>query len=161
MFYIVREDGTLLQSNHCDNAPVPVNIQDGNSVSFDGQDYLVVSREIPSLNAVAVIGLPYEVYAENLHTINRAICFYIMAGLLACIILSAAMTWLDMRHMRPVMETLGQQEKMSGRLMEEMVVQKLRSHNQLSMELEKTHSQLEYGRMETLLKTGYVNSPAD
>lgn len=161
MFYIVREDGTLLQSYHCDDAPVPVNIQDGNSVSFDGQDYLVVSREIPSLNAVAVIGLPYEVYAENLHTINRAICFYIMAGLLACIILSAAMTWLDMRHMRPVMETLGQQEKMSGRLMEEMVVQKLRSHNQLSMELEKTHSQLEYGRMETLLKTGYVNSPAD
>lgn len=161
VFYIVREDGVLLLNYRYDGSTPLANIQEDNSVSFDGEDYLYVSREVPDLNAYAVIGLPYRVYAENLQTINRAIWFYIFAGLLACIILSAAMTWLDMRHMRPVLETLGQQEKMSGRLMEEMVVQKLRSHNQLSMELEKTHSQLEYGRMETLLKTGYVNSPAD
>ena len=161
IFYIVREDGTLLQNYHYDGDAPLANIHEDNSVSYDGRDYLFVSREIPDLNAVAVIGLPYEVYAENLQPINRAIWFYIMAGLLACMILSAAMTWWDMRYMRPVMETLGQQEKMSGRLMEEMVVQKLRSHNQLSMELERTHSQLQYGRMETLLKTGYVNSSAD
>lgn len=161
IFCIVLEDGTLLHSFHYDGADLPADLSEEGSVTCNGREYLLVSREISDLNAVAVIGLPYEVYAENLHTINRAIWFYIIAGLLACMILSAAMTWWDMRYMRPVMETFGQQEKINSRLMEEMVLQKLRSHNQLSVELERTRNQLEYGRMETLLRTGYTNSSAD
>lgn len=161
LFYIAKEDGTILQSYHYDGTAPLETIQKDGPITYNGQDYLFVSREISDLDAVAVIGLPYGVYAENLHTINRAIWFYILAGLLACLALSTAMTLWDMRYLRPMMETLGQQEPFNTHLLEEMVLQKLHANNQLSTELERTRNQIAHSRMETLLKTGYVNSPAD
>lgn len=161
MFYIAREDGTILQSYHYDGTVPLETIREDGPILYNGQEYLFVSREISDLDAVAVIGLPYAVFAENLHTINQAIWFYIFAGLLACLALCTAMTLWDMRYLKPMMEALGHQEKLNSRLLEDMVLQKLRAHNQLSVELERTRNQLDHGRMETLLKTGYVNSPAD
>ena len=161
MFYIAREDGTILQSYHYDGSVPLDTIQEDGPISYRGQEYLFVSREISDLDAVAVIGLPYGVFAENLHTINQAIWFYILVGLLACLALSTVMTLWDMRYLYPMIETLEHQEPLNTPLLEEMVLQKLYANNQLSTELERTRNQIAHGRMETLLKTGYVNSSAD
>lgn len=161
MFYIAREDGSLLQSYRYPESKALNGLGEDGSLSYNGQEYLFVSREIPDLNAVAVIGLPYAVYAENLQTINQAIWFYILAGLLVCLALSTAMTLGDMRYLRPMMDTLGHQEAFNTKKLESIVLQKLNAHNQLSVELARTRNQMEHGRMETLLKTGYLSSSAD
>lgn len=161
MFYIAHKDGSLLQSYQYPDSKPLTGLEEDGSLSYNGQEYLFISREIPDLNAVAVIGLPYSVYAENLQTINQAIWFYILAGLLACLALCTAMTLGDMRYLRPMMDALGHQESFNSKKLESIVLQKLNSHNQLSVELARTRHQMEHGRMETLLKTGYLSSSGD
>lgn len=161
MFYLALDDGTILQSYHYPDPQPLSNLDTDGSMTYNGQEYLFVSREISDLNATAVIGLPYSVYAENLQTINRAIWFYILVGLLACLALSTVMTLWDMRYLRPLIEAVGQQENFSSRVLESLVLQKLNSHNQLSVELERTRNQMAHSRMEMLLKTGDLSSPSE
>lgn len=160
LFYIAREDGTFLQRYHYDDEPL-TDIQDGSTLNYNGVDYILVTKQIPELRSVVVVGLPYAMYAQSLQPIHLAIWFYIWAGLLACLVLSSVMTWLDMRYLRPTIDTLEQKDNLSNRLLRRMVLQKLQSHKQLSAELDRTRGQILHSWMETLLKTGYVNSSAD
>lgn len=161
LFYLAQEDGTiLLRSNYDADAPLDAIRNDGPQ-TYQGQEYLFVTRSLPDLDATAVIGIPYEVYSLSLDTINRMIWFYIAAGLLASLALSVAMTVMDVRLLRPFMDSVEQYEGTDRRLFYDTVLTKLRSHNQLSLELERLRNQLDYGRVETLLKTGTSNSPAD
>lgn len=161
LFYIAGADGTILLHHHFDGALPLDNVSKDGPQVYDGQEYLFVSREISDLNATAVIGLPYEVYSDNLAPINRMIWLYIGTGLLASLALSIAMTVLDLRFMGPMMDALDNYEGMDRHLFYDMILQKLRTHNQLSIELERTRNQMEHGRIEALLKTGTANSPAD
>lgn len=161
MFYIVTEDGGLLQHyQYAGSEPLEMP-EEGSSVTYQGEEYLLVSREIPSLNATVVIGLPYEVYAEDLQTVNRAIWFYIAAGVLVCLGLCTVMTLGDMRYLRPMLDAMDQKEPVNSNLLERMVLQKLNDHNRMSVELDRTRNQIAHSRMDTLLKTGYIHSPAD
>ena len=161
LFYIAGADGTILLHHHFDGALPLDNVSKDGPQVYGGQEYLFVSREISDLNATAVIGLPYEVYSDNLAPINRMIWLYIGTGLLASLALSIAMTVLDLRFMGPMMDALDNYEGMDRHLFYDMILQKLRTHNQLSIELERTRNQMEHGRIEALLKTGTANSPAD
>lgn len=161
LFYIAGADGTILLHHHFDDALPLDNVSKDGPQVYGGQEYLFVSREISDLNATAVIGLPYEVYSDNLAPINRMIWLYIGTGLLASLALSIAMTVLDLRFMGPMMDALDNYEGMDRHLFYDMILQKLRTHNQLSIELERTRNQMEHGRIEALLKTGTANSPAD
>lgn len=161
LFYIAAEDGTvLIQHNYDADRPLE-NIHEDGAQTYDGEKFLLVRREISSIDATAVIGVPYSVYSDNLETINYVIVTYILLGLLGCLILSAAMTLLDLRHITPMLDTLGNGEATGGRLVEEMILQKLRHHDLLSLELERTRNQLDHGRMETLLRLGSMDSVSD
>lgn len=161
MFYIAMEDGTLLQQYQYEGTGPLDTSSAGTSINYHGEEYLLVSREIPSLSATVVIGLPYSVYAEDLQTVNRAIWFYIAAGVLVCLGLCTVMTLWDMRYLRPMMDALDQKEPVNANLLERMVLKKLNDHNQLSLEMDRTRNQIAHNRMDTLLKTGYIHSPAD
>lgn len=161
MFYIASKDGTVLQRYRYEES-VPLEAPGaGTSVTYQGEEYLLVSREIPSLGATVVIGLPYSVYAEDLQTVNRTIWFYIAIGVLGSLGLCTVMTLWDMRYLRPMMDAMDQKEPMNSNLLERMVLQKLNDHSRLSLELDRTRNQIAHSRMDTLLKTGYIHSPAD
>ena len=161
LFYLASSDGSILQRYHFDDAQALTLTSEGSPQTYNGQDYLFVSREIPSLGAVAVIGLPYSVYAENLRPINNAIWLYILAGLLGCLIMSFIMTQLDLRQQLPLLDALGTFQEADSRVLNALILQKLQTHDQLSLELEQTRSQMEHSRMDTLLKTGSASSPAE
>lgn len=154
LFYLVRDDGTLLSQYRCNGTALSFSGNETGVKRYDGQMYLFVSRSIPSLGASAVIGLPYSVYAENLRAVNRAIWFYIGAGLLGCFLLSAAITLWDLRQLRPILDALDGGETANTRLFNDLVVQKLCHHSQLSAELDRTRGELEHSRIEAFLKTG-------
>ena len=154
LFYLVRDDGTLLSQYRCNGAALSFSGNETGIEWYDGQKYLFVSRSIPSLGASAVIGLPYSVYAENLRAVNRAIWFYIGAGLLGCFLLSSAMTLWELRQLKPILDTLDDAETANTRLFNDLLVQKLRNHSQLSAELERARGELDHSRVEAFLKTG-------
>lgn len=153
LFYLVRDDGTLLSQYRCNGAALSFSGNETGIEWYDGQKYLFVSRSIPSLGASAVIGLPYSVYAENLRAVNRAIWFYIGAGLLGCFLLSSAMTLWELRQLKPILDTLDDAETANTRLFNDLLVQKLRNHSQLSAELERARGELDHSRVEAFLKT--------
>lgn len=161
LFYIARQDGTVLMRYRYDGDGPLENLPSAGSRVYRDQEYLFVTRELPDLEATVVIGLPYSVYAANLDTINRMIRAYIAAGLVASLVLSLAMTVVDMRYLRPMMDTLDSYEWVGSRKFYDRILQKLRSHSQLSAELERTRNQLEHVRLEALLKSGTINSPGE
>lgn len=160
IFYIAAGDGTLLLSHNLGEAPPAQALSANAPQMYQGQSYLFVSRPISSFDATAVIGLPYTVYAENLRDVNRVIFSYIAAGLLGCIVLSIIMTFWDLKRMQPFLDAANSGDAGSARILEDML-QKLRDHDQLALELEHARNQLEYGRMETLLKLGFLGSDAE
>lgn len=161
LFYITCSDGRLLQTYHYDpDTPLTGDLGNG-PVRYNGQDYLLLHQELPDLDAVITVGLPYELFAENLKAVHQGIWVYLAAGLAACLILSTAMTLWDMRHLRPVIEALDQREHTNTKILEKVILHKLNASNQLATELERTRSQIEHGCMEMLLRTGYTVSAAD
>ena len=80
-----------------------------------------------------MIGLPYSVYAENLRAVNRAIWFYIGAGLLGCFLLSSAMTLWELRQLKPILDTLDDAETANTRLFNDLLVQKPVSYTHLDV----------------------------
>lgn len=161
MFYITRSDGQLLQTYHYDPAsPLAGDLGNG-PVRYNGRDYLLLRQELPDLDAVVTVGLPYELFAENLQAVHRGIWVYLAAGLAACLVLSTTMTLWDMRHLRPVIEALDQREHTNSKILEKVILHKLNASNQLAIELEKSRNQIEHGLMEMLLRTGYTVSAAD
>ena len=161
LFYIVRRDGTMLLRYRYDIDTALEDIPASGSGQYQGEQYLFVSRDIPDLDAMVVIGLPHTVYASSLNAINRVIWSYISIGLAASLILSLIMTVTDLHYLKPMMDTLDSYEGIVGRKYYDRIVQKLQSHSQLARELEQTRRQIEHARLDVLLKSGSVNSPAE
>lgn len=160
VFYIASGDGKLLLSHNLDGSEPPENVSSNTPQLYQGQKYLFVSRKIASFDATAVIGLPYTVYADSLGDVNRVICTYIVSGLLGCIVLSILMTFMDLKRMRPFLDAANSSDAENARFLENML-QKLRSHDQLALELEHARNQMEYGRMDMLLKVGFLGTEAE
>ena len=161
VFCIFDRNGSPLLEYQYDGSELPSAGAGLTSMKYDGEKYLFVSREIPSIGATAVVGLPYSVYAENLQAVNRAIVMYLFAGLIGCLLLSAWMTLWDVRQLRPLLETLDDAELQNNRLLNDLLAQKLRSHTHLVTELMKTRGELEHSRVEALLKTGALSGSAE
>lgn len=161
LFYIARQDGTMLLRYGYDGEAPLEDIPASGSAKFNGQEYLFVTRGLPDLDATVVLGLPYSVYAENLNTINRVIRGYIAAGIVVSLVLSVVMTLTDMRYLKPMMDILETHEEFGGRKYYQSILQKQRSYSQLTIELEQLRSQMEHGRVDALLKTGRANSPGE
>ncbi len=79
----------------------------------------------------------------------------------ACLVLSTTMTLWDMRYLRPVIEALDQREHTNSKILEKVILHKLNTSNQLAVELERNRNQIEHGRMEMLLRTGYTATATD
>lgn len=161
LFYMARSDGTMLLRYQYDGDSILEDIPVSGSKKYNGEEYLFVTRDISDLDATVVIGLPHSVYASNLNAINRIIWGYISIGLAASLILSVVMTLMDLRYLKPMMDTLDSYEGIAGRKYYDCILQKLQSHSQLVGELEQTRSQMEHARLDALLKTGSVNSPSE
>ncbi len=161
LFYIVQNDGTILEQYGC-HGPLPEHPEQYNGIQhYDGEEYLFVSAPMEQIDATAVLGLPYDVYGSGLKTVTRTIWFYIAIGLTGCFILSAAMTLLDFRHLRPLLDTIGNIDDPDRHLVQNLMLQAVKSHDQLSTELRTTRNQLEHSRMETLIRTGTAGSPSE
>lgn len=161
LFYLVQRDGTPLVRHHCGSLPdVPFeNIEA--SREYNDRHYLFVSRRIESMDAYAVVGLPASLYAESLKTLDVTIWTYICAGFLVCLVLSAGMTLLELRRLRPVLDALGSANIESENLIKEFVTQSVSKYGSLSAELEQARSALEASRISSLLRTGMIASQAD
>ena len=161
LFYITRNDGQLLQTYHYDPAtPLPSHAGNG-PVKYNGQEYLLLHQALPDLDSVVTVGLPYSLFSENLTAVQRGIWLYLAAGLAACLVLSTTMTLWDMRYLRPVIEALDQREHTNSKILEKVILHKLNTSNQLAVELERNRNQIEHGRMEMLLRTGYTATATD
>lgn len=161
IFYLVQPDEAPLMQYQCDSLPpVPYETLE-TSLEYNDQPYLFVSRRIEPLNAYAVAGLPASLYAESLKTLDITIATYICIGFLVCLLLSAGMTLLELRRMRPVLEALGGTKVKSENLLKEFVAQSINNYGSLSAELEQTRSALEASRISSLLRTGVIASQAD
>lgn len=161
LFYITRNDGQLLQTYHYDPAtPLPSHPGNG-PVKYNGQEYLLLHQALPDLDSVVTVGLPYSLFSENLTAVQRGIWLYLAAGLAACLVLSTTMTLWDMRYLRPVIEALDQREHTNSKILEKVILHKLNTSNQLAVELERNRNQIEHGRMEMLLRTGYTATATD
>lgn len=161
LFYLMADDGTMLARYHYEEEPLPLAPEDTGLGWYDGQKYLFVSREIASMGARVVIGLPDSLYGENLRAVDRAIWLYLAAGLAICLALSAVMTVADLRQLRPLLETLDDGQLTDSRLFHDLLRQTLRNHSQLTAELERARGELEHSRVEALLKTGAVGTEAE
>lgn len=157
IFYITKSDGSLLLQHNFDQIAALEDISAGVPYVYQEQKYLFVSRQISSFDATAVIGLPYTVYAENLSAVNRVIFTYIGFGLLGCIVLSTIMTSIGLRRVKPFLDAVDSEDTGTTRILED-VLQKLQNHDWLAQKLEHTQNQLEYGRMEALLKVGFLGT---
>ncbi len=142
LFYIVARDGTILQSHRFSDTQLPIPFGESGIRTYQGLEYMFVSRPIQDLDAVAVLGLPRSVYAEDLETVERGIRFYIVAAVVLCLVLSLFMTLWDIRQMRPLMESLGSMKGKNSRLLNKLILQKIQAHNQLTIELERTRNQI-------------------
>lgn len=161
IFCLVRDDGEMLAShNYTGDGQLFLGDQTGIK-SYNGQNYLFLSRRIEALGASAVIALPYSVYGGNMHAVTKAVLLYLAAGLAGCIVLSAWMTIVDMREMRPILDMLQGEDAANNRLFADLVVQKLHNHGQLMEELERMRGELEHSRMEAALTTGVFTSPEE
>lgn len=157
IFYIAVGDGSLLLRHNFDQTAALEDISEGIPYVYQGQKYLFVSRQISSIDAMAVIGLPYKVYAENLGAVNRVIFIYIGFGLLGCIVLSMLMTSVDLKRMKPFLYCVDSEGTNTARIWED-ILQKLQNYDWLTRKLEDTQNQMEYGCVETLLKVGFLGS---
>lgn len=160
LFYLVQDDGTMLCQYNCTDAP----LYTGSAMDaqmYNGQEYLFVSRPVESIGGSAVVGLPYELYAENVEVVNRAIWFYIGAGLLVCLLLSLAMTLWDVHQMRPILDSLSGVEVGDERMLNRIIHQRLQHHEQLIDELSAMRAEQERSRIDALFRTGASGSASE
>ena len=157
VFFIVQDDGTVLTSYQCTEVPA-VSGNRTASQKYNGEDFLFVSKPVPSMDASAVIGLPYSIYADNIRAVERVVGLYVGIGVTLCFLCSIVMTMWDVRQLRPILETLNNTEMLNARPFNDLIAQKLLRHNQLSSELARARGELDHSRAEALLKTGVVGS---
>ncbi len=156
LYFVALNDGTFISSQNYTGG-IEISGNQTKVQSYDGQKYLFVSRNIPIIDANVVIGPPYSTYAENFHAVDMAILFYLGIGFFICIVLSSVMTLHEIRQLRPIFSLLKQDTPFNSRLLNDFIAQKLTNHNQLSQELEKTKRELDYSRIDALLRTGLLS----
>ncbi len=161
LFYIIQNDGTILEQYGYQDELSAHSLNSDGVQRYNGKEYLFVSAGIEELNATVVLGLPYSVYGDGLRAVTQAIWFYMIIGLTVCLILSVAMTLWDFRNLRPLLEAVGNVENPDRHLVQNLILQAIRSHDQLSSELHITKNQLEHSRIDALIRTGTVGSPSD
>ena len=157
LFCLVTDDGTVLAGHNYDGSALPVQGNDTDWGTYQGQRYLMISRSIPSLNASAIIGMSPALYETGLRAVQRAIWLYLLLGILGCILISSWMTLQDLRVMRPILDALNESGIESQKMLNQIILRNLNRQDALSRELERSRSELEHSRMEVLLRTGSVS----
>lgn len=143
--------------NQIDGMTLSLTSDDTGWETYQGQRYLMVTRYVASLNATAVIGMPPSLYEAGLLAVQRAICLYLIVGVLGCVLISVCMTLEDMNSLRPMLDTLDESDLASRKVLNEIFLRNVNSQHELARELERSRSELEHGKMEILLRTGSVS----
>lgn len=160
LFYLAQDDGTLLCAHNCEDAP----LYSGSAMearNYRGEEYLFVSRPVQSIGGSAVIGLPADLYAENVKVVYRAIWFYIGAGLFVCLLMSIAMTVWDVYQVRPILDSLADMEVGDERMLHRIIHRWMEHHEQLTAELSNIRSEYERSRLDSLFRAGTLGSAAE
>lgn len=156
-FCLISDDGTILAGNNYDGTTLSLTSDDTGWETYQGKRYLMATRYVASLNATAVIGMPPSLYEAGLLAVQRAICLYLIVGVLGCVLISVCMTLEDMNSLRPMLDTLDESDLASRKVLNEIFLRNVNSQHELARELEHSRSELEHGKMEILLRTGSVS----
>lgn len=157
LFCLISDDGTILAGNNYDGTTLSLTSDDTGWETYQGKRYLMATRYVASLNATAVIGMPPSLYEAGLLAVQRAICLYLIVGVLGCVLISVCMTLEDMNSLRPMLDTLDESDLASRKVLNEIFLRNVNSQHKLARELEHSRSELEHGKMEILLRTGSVS----
>lgn len=157
LFCLISDDGTILAGNNYDGTTLSLASDDTGWETYQGKRYLMATRYVASLNATAVIGMPPSLYESGLLAVQRAICLYLIVGVLGCVLISVCMTLEDMNSLRPMLDTLDESDLASRKVLNEIFLRNVNSQHELARELEHSRSELEHGKMEILLRTGSVS----
>lgn len=157
LFCLISDDGTILAGNNYDGTTLSLASDDTGWETYQGKRYLMATRYVASLNATAVIGMPPSLYEAGLLAVQRAICLYLIVGVLGCVLISVCMTLEDMNSLRPMLDTLDESDLASRKVLNEIFLRNVNSQHKLAQELEHSRSELEHGKMEILLRTGSVS----
>lgn len=157
LFCLISDDGTVLAGNNYDGTTLSLTSDDTGWETYQGKRYLMATRYVASLNATAVIGMPPSLYEAGLLAVQRAICLYLIVGVLGCVLISVCMTLEDMNSLRPMLDTLDESDLASRKVLNEIFLRNVNSQHELARELEHSRSELEHGKMEILLRTGSVS----
>ena len=157
LFCLISDDGTILAGNNYDGTTLSLTSDDTGWETYQGKRYLMATRYVASLNATAVIGMPPSLYEAGLLAVQRAICLYLIVGVLGCVLISVRMTLEDMNSLRPMLDTLDESDLASRKVLNEIFLRNVNSQHKLAQELEHSRSELEHGKMEILLRTGSVS----
>lgn len=157
LFCLISDDGTILAGNNYDGTTLSLTSDDTGWETYQGKRYLMATRYVASLKATAVIGMPPSLYEAGLLAVQRAICLYLIVGVLGCVLISVCMTLEDMNSLRPMLDTLDESDLASRKVLNEIFLRNVNSQHELARELEHSRSELEHGKMEILLRTGSVS----
>ena len=155
-YFIALNDGSFISSDGYSGG-IDISGNETKVQSYHGQKYLFVSRNIPTIQANVVIALPYSTYASSFEAVDTAILFYLGIGFFLCILLSAVMTLHEVHQLRPIFSLFKQDPTFNSRLLRDFIARKLTNHNQISQELEQTKHELDYSRVDALLRTGLLS----
>lgn len=159
VFYLRDSQGNLLlRHNFDDQTALP--LTEGTQLSnYHEERHIFVSMKLDNLDATAVVGVPYRVYAKQLWQVDLAMLGYVAVGFALSLLLSIVFTAREMRRIRPVLQQVMDEVTPDNRdWFERALVQRLVSSTALTRELESVRGKLEHSQIEALLKTGYLPS---
>lgn len=134
LFCLISDDGTILAGNNYDGTTLSLASDDTGWETYQGKRYLMATRYVASLNATAVIGMPPSLYEAGLLAVQRAICLYLIVGVLGCVLISVCMTLEDMNSLRPMLDTLDESDLASRKVLNEIFLRNVNSQHELARE---------------------------
>lgn len=156
LFYIVNKNNEILVGHHYDNNN-PLNFSGENSIlNYKGKNYCLISKTMDNLNMKVVVGLPYSMFADGLRKVDQAIFIYFLAGILICLLTSIIIVSNYVHKMRPVLNHFKDSENfnLKDHDLNKMILRDLNNNKTLINKMELVKNQLNYIRIEGLLKSG-------
>lgn len=162
LFALMQRDGTMIAQHHYDGSGVQLLANGSGALEqHGGSKYYVVTREIPNLDAVVAVGIPYASYVENLREVDRALFLYLIVGVVIGLLLSLLITANDVRKLRPFLNQLAVKESAGRWDLYKLLSGQLGNYQQLLEQLSQLRMQISHGRMEDLLRNGTIRNDTE
>lgn len=79
--------------------------------------------------------MPPSLYEAGLLAVQRAICLYLIVGVLGCVLISVCMTLEDMNSLRPMLDTLDESDLASRKVLNDIFLRNAEQSAKLAQEL--------------------------